>query len=46
MTRTEFLDELRETLTGNMSESEIQSNLAYYNSYINEEMIKGKTERI
>ena len=44
MTRTEFLDELRETLTGNMSESEIQSNLAYYNSYINEEMNKGKTE--
>ena len=44
MTRTEFMDELRETLTGNMSESEIQSNLAYYNSYINEEMNKGKTE--
>ena len=44
MTRTEFLDELRETLTGNMSESEIQNNLTYYNSYINEEMNKGKTE--
>lgn len=44
MTRTEFLDELRENLTGNMSESEIQNNLTYYNSYINEEMNKGKTE--
>ena len=44
MTRTEFLDELRETLAGKMTDSEIQSNIAYYNSYINDEMNNGKTE--
>ena len=44
MTRAEFLDELRETLSGSMNESEIQSNLSYYNAYIDEEMRKGKTE--
>ena len=44
MTRAEFLGELRETLGGNMSESEVQSNLAYYSSYIDDEVRKGKTE--
>ncbi len=44
MTRAEFLDELRETLGGKMTDSEIQSNIAYYNSYINDEMNNGKTE--
>ena len=44
MTRAEFLDELRETLAGKMTDSEIQSNIAYYNSYINDEMNNGKTE--
>ena len=44
MTRAEFLGELRETLSGNMSESEVQSNLAYYSSYIDDEVRKGKTE--
>ena len=45
MTRAEFLGELRETLSGNMSESEVQSNLAYYSSYIDDEVRKGKTEK-
>ena len=44
MKRAEFLSELRETLSGNMSESEVQSNLAYYSSYIDDEVRKGKTE--
>ena len=44
MTRAEFLGELRETLSGNMSESEVQSNLAYYSSYIDDEVRNGKTE--
>ena len=44
MTRVEFLNELRETLMGHMAESEIQSNIAYYNSYIDDEISGGKTE--
>ena len=44
MTRAEFLGELRETLSGNMSESEVQSNLAYYSSYIDDDGRKGKTD--
>ena len=44
MTRAEFLDELIETLASKMTDSEIQSNIAYYNSYINDEMNNGKTE--
>ena len=44
MTCAEFLEELREALTGKMNASEIESHIAYYNSYIHDEMKKGKTE--
>ena len=44
MTRVEFLEELKEVLAGKMNAGEIQSHVDYYNSYINEEMQKGKTE--
>ncbi len=44
MTRAEFIEELRKTLSGNMNESEVQNHVNYYNAYINEEISKGKTE--
>lgn len=44
MTRTEFLEQLRHALQGNVSEQVVQDNVAYYNQYISEEVQKGKRE--
>ncbi len=45
MNKDEFLRELQESLTGEISDQEIQENLSYYNSYITEEIQKGKSEQ-
>lgn len=44
MTRSEFLSQLREALQGDLSSSTVQENVNYYNSYISEEVAKGKRE--
>ena len=44
MTRAEFLEELKEALVGKMNANEIQSHMNYYNSYIADEMRKGRME--
>lgn len=44
MTKQEFLDKLRAALGNDLSGPVIQENVNYYNSYISEEVRKGKTE--
>ncbi|WP_416390385.1 HAAS signaling domain-containing protein [[Clostridium] hylemonae] len=44
MTQNEFLDKLRNALENELSGSAVQDNVAYYSSYIMEEMRKGRTE--
>ena len=40
MRKTEFLQELREALDGEVSASVIQSNISYYDQYISQEAAK------
>ncbi len=44
MRKTEFLRELRESLEGEVSASIIQSNVNYYDQYINGETANGRSE--
>lgn len=44
MTRSEFLEKLRGALENDMQGSVIQENVDYYNSYISEEVRKGRGE--
>ena len=44
MRKTEFLQELREALDGEVSASVIQSNISYYDQYISQEAAKGRRE--
>lgn len=44
MRKTEFLQELRETLDGEVPASVIQSNISYYDQYISQEAAKGRRE--
>lgn len=44
MRKTEFLQELKEALEGEVSPRVIQENLNYYNSYISQEAAKGRGE--
>lgn len=44
MTRREFLDGLKEKLSGSLPAAEVQNHVAYYNDYIKEEVRKGKRE--
>lgn len=44
MTRTEFLEGLREGLSGEVSSQVVQESVAYYSRYINEAIAEGKTE--
>ncbi len=44
MTRKEFLDGLREKLSGSLPAAEVQNHIAYYNDYIKEEVKKGRRE--
>jgi len=43
MTKEEFLSTLRGRLTGNMSQAEVESHIAFYASYIDEQLGIGKT---
>ena len=44
MSKQEFLDELEDSLAGEVSEQIIRESLQYYNHYIDEEMDSGKSE--
>lgn len=44
MTKNEFLNLLREDLDGMVSQQVINENIAYYSSYFEEEMAKGRSE--
>lgn len=44
MTRNEFLERLRKALENELNGSAIQENVDYYDSYITEEMQRGRTE--
>lgn len=44
MTKQEFLQELRDSLSGEVSQQIIAENVAYYSRYIDGEIAKGKTE--
>ncbi|WP_346909994.1 DUF1700 domain-containing protein [Faecalicatena orotica] len=44
MTRSEFLQELRQALENDLSGSIVQENVQFYNQYITDEMAKGKSE--
>ena len=44
MTRREFLEGLRSALGNDLNGPVIQENVAYYNSYISDEVGKGRTE--
>ena len=43
MSKEEFLRRLEEALSGEVPASVIQENLNYYNTYITQEMAKGRT---
>ena len=44
MTKNEFLEALRSHLTGKISQSDVESNIAYYSSYFDEQRMAGKSE--
>ena len=44
MTKSEFLEILRQQLDGEMPSGEIYSNIHYYDQYIDKELLSGKTE--
>ena len=44
MTKKQFLEELRDSLEGMVSQTVIQQNLNYYENYINEQIRNGRTE--
>ena len=45
MTKTEFLDVLRESLSGKISAALLQENMTYYNEYIDSQIRMGKSEQ-
>lgn len=44
MSKKEFIDKLKKSLTGSIHEADVASNLEYYSDYIDSEVRKGKTE--
>jgi len=44
MKKNEFIKNLSDALEGNVSNSEMASQIAYYNDYVDSEIRKGKTE--
>ena len=44
MTKNEFISALRLHLTGKIPAADVESNVNYYTSYFNEQMMTGKTE--
>lgn len=45
MTRTEFLEQLRQALQGNLSQALVNEHLQFYENYIIEESRKGRSEQ-
>lgn len=45
MNKQEFLEQMRTALSGEVSPAVIQENMSYYDSYISEEMRKGRSEQ-
>lgn len=45
MTRTEFLEQLRQALQGNLNQALVNEHLQYYENYIIEESRKGRSEQ-
>lgn len=45
MTKVEFLEHLRQELTGNISQRAVQDNIDYYDKYIIDEVRNGKSEK-
>lgn len=45
MTKYEFLKELRETLEGQVAESEIEDSVSYYRDYFSRQESEGRTEQ-
>ena len=44
MTKQEFLDELRQSLTGEVSSEVVMDSYRYYSTYIEDEIRSGKSE--
>ncbi|GHU45078.1 hypothetical protein FACS1894111_13210 [Clostridia bacterium] len=44
MTRQEFLEEIRRSLQGEISQAQVSEHLLYYDHYMMEEVAKGKSE--
>ena len=44
MTKYEFLEKMRHALANDLSAPIVQENVEYYDSYISEEMRKGRSE--
>lgn len=44
MNKTEFLDQLRQSLNGRMEAEQVADNLRYYEDYINGQLQRGRTE--
>ena len=45
MTKRQFMEELRSSLEGMVSQAVIQENMNYYEDYINEQIRNGKNEQ-
>ena len=45
MTKRQFMEELRSSLEGMVTQTVVQENLNYYENYINEQMRNGKSEQ-
>lgn len=45
MNKTEFLEQLREALTTDLSSRAVEENIRYYSQYISDEERKGRTEQ-
>ncbi len=44
MTKSEFLEKLRQALANDLTDSEVQGHVSYYAGYIDEEVSKGRSE--
>ena len=45
MTKTEFVEALRKSLYGKVDDNELAGNISYYSSYIDNEILSGRSEQ-
>ncbi|MBE5928192.1 MAG: DUF1700 domain-containing protein [Lachnospiraceae bacterium] len=45
MTKTEFIETLRKSLYGKVDDNELVGNISYYSSYIDNEVLSGRSEQ-